>query len=59
MLNFLRSHPYIIAGVIVFWIVYAIGFFALDFTFGESLLLSGVIAVVGVGGYWWKEVGLG
>ena len=59
IISFLRSHPYIIAGILIFLLLFSIGIFALDLTLGESLLLGGVISVIGAGGIWWKEVGLG
>lgn len=55
MLQSLRNHPYLIAGCIVFDLVFLTGFFALDFSWSKSLLLAGVISVVIVGGAWWKE----
>jgi len=58
MLNFIRSHPYIIAFFVVFLILFLIGIFALDASWSESLIGSAVLSAIGVGGYWWKEVWL-
>jgi hypothetical protein len=59
MLNFIRNHPYLTAGFIVFILLFVLGVFALEFSVGESLLGSAVLSAVGVGGIWWKEVGFG
>ena len=57
MLKKLRN--YLIAFVIVFLIVLLAGYFFVDLAWGESALLAVFLAVIGVGGYWWKEEGLG
>jgi hypothetical protein len=59
MLNFIRNHPYLVSFIIVFLLVFLLGVFALDFSWSESLFGAAVIAAVGVGGYWWKDEGLG
>jgi len=45
----------LIAGVIVFLLLFFLGLFAIGFSWSDSLLVSAVISIVGVGGYWWKE----
>jgi hypothetical protein len=46
---------YLIAALVVFLIVLVVGVVGVKLTWGESALLSAVITVMGVGGYWWKE----
>jgi hypothetical protein len=59
MLNFIRNHPYITGGLIVFVILFLLGIFVLDTTLEETLIGSAGIAIVGALGFWWKEEGLG
>ena len=59
MPKIIRDHPYIVSYIIVFLILFFIGIFALDTTWSESLLGSAVLSAIGVGGYWWKQEGLG
>lgn len=59
MLKIASKHPYILAFIIVFLLLFLIGIFALEATLSEALLASAALSAVGVGGYWWKEVGLG
>jgi len=59
MPKIIRDHPYIVSYIIVFLILFFIGVFALDTTWSESLLGSAVLSAIGVGGYWWKQEGLG
>jgi hypothetical protein len=59
MPKIIRNHPYIVSYIIVFLILFFIGIFALDTTWSESLLGSAVLSAIGVGGYWWKQEGLG
>lgn len=47
--------PYLIAALIIFLLMLFVGVFGAGFTWGESLLLSAVITVVGVGSLWLKE----
>lgn len=54
-----KVRNYLIAIVIVFLIVLLAGYFFVDLAWGESAFLAGFLTVVGVGGYWWKEEGLG
>jgi len=55
MLKKLIKNPYVIAGVVIFLLLFAIGVFALEFSIGESFLYSIVLAIIGVGSFWWKE----
>jgi hypothetical protein len=55
MLKKLLKNPYVIAGVIIFLLLLFLGVFAIGFSWSDSLLLSAVISILGVGGYWWKE----
>lgn len=55
MLIFIKGHPYIVAGTIVFLLMFLLGIFALDASWSESLLGAAVLSVVGVFGIWWKE----
>jgi hypothetical protein len=50
---------YLIAIVAVFLVVLLVGYFFVDLKVGESALLSAFLTFVGVGGYWWKQEGLG
>lgn len=59
MLNYVRNHPYLVSFVIVFMLLFAIGIFALDVSWSEALIGSAALSAIGVGGFWWKEVGLG
>ena len=55
MLKKLLKNPYILSGLILFVLLFFLGIFAIGFTLPDSLLLSAVISILGVGGYWWKE----
>jgi hypothetical protein len=59
MLNFIRNHPYFVAFIIVFLILFFIGILALDASWSEALFGSAALAAIGVVGYWWKVEGLG
>jgi hypothetical protein len=59
MLNFIRNHPYMIAFIIVFLLLFFIGIFALDTLWSESLFGAAVLSAIGVGGIWWKQEGFG
>ena len=50
---------YLIAIVIVFLVVLLVGYFFVALTWGESAMLAAFLTVIAVGGYWWREVGLG
>jgi hypothetical protein len=49
----------LIAFVIVFVLLLLGGYFFVNLAWGEAALLAVFLAVIGVGGYWWKEKGLG
>lgn len=55
MFKKLLKNPYIISGVIVFLLLFFLGVFSIGFSLSDSLLVSAVISIVVVGGYWWKE----
>lgn len=55
MLKKIFTNKYIIAGLIVFLLLFFIGVFGLGFSWGESLFASAVLAVVGIGVIGWKE----
>ena len=59
MFGYIRNHPYIISFVVLVLILFFIFFIPLEFSFGESLFGAVSLSAIGVGGYWWKEVGLG
>ena len=50
---------YLIAAVIVFLVVLLGGYFFINLTWGESATLAAFLTAIGVGGYWWREYGLG
>jgi hypothetical protein len=54
-----KLRNYLIATVVVFLILLFVGVIWVDFTWGESALLSAFLTAIGVGGYWWREEGLG
>ncbi len=54
-----KIRNYLIAIVIVFLLVLLAGYFFVDLTWSESAFLSAFLTAIGVGGYWWKEEGLG
>jgi hypothetical protein len=54
-----KLRNYLIATVAAFLVVLFVGVIWIDFTWGESAMLSALLTVVGVGGYWWREEGLG
>ena len=59
MLKSIKNHPYVISCVIVFLLLFFIGVFALDTTWGESLFGAAALSVIGVGSVWWKMEGFG
>lgn len=59
MLNFIRNHPYVVAYVVCFLIIFFICIFPLDIAWGDSLLAAAILPGVGVGGIWWKQEGFG
>ena len=54
-----KLRNYLIAIVVVFLIILLVGYFFVDFTWGEAAFLSAFLTVIGVGSYWWKEEGWG
>jgi len=48
--------PYVIAGIIVFLLLFFLGLYS-DFSAGESLFGSAVLAVVGMVVIWWQREG--
>ena len=54
-----KVRNYLMAIVAVFLVVLLVGYFFVDLAWGEAALLSAFLTVIGVGGYWWKEEGLG
>jgi hypothetical protein len=54
-----KIRNYLVAIVVVFLVILLLGYFFVDLAWGESALLSAFLTVIGVGGYWWKEEGLG
>jgi hypothetical protein len=55
MIKNIKSHLYIIGGIVVFFILFFVGVFGMRVSWGESLLGSAVISFVGVVGIWWKQ----
>ncbi|MBI5935491.1 MAG: hypothetical protein HY867_17450 [Chloroflexi bacterium] len=55
MLKKFIKNPYVIAGIVIFILLFTLGVFALEFSIGESMLYSAALAIIGVGSYWWKE----
>jgi hypothetical protein len=58
MLKKLLKHPYLIAGVICFVLLFVIGL-GLGFPLSETLLGAAVLTLVGVGVIWWRMEGFG
>ena len=56
MLKKMLKMPYVIAAIVVFFLVLFVGVFGVGLTWGESLLLSAVVTVVGVGAIWLREI---
>jgi hypothetical protein len=54
-----KLRNYLIAFVVTFLIVLLVGYFFVDFTWGEAALLSAFLTVIGVGTYWWRVEGWG
>ena len=54
-----KLRNYLIAIVVVFLVVLFVGVLWIDFTWGESAMLSAFLTVIGVGAYWWREEGFG
>jgi hypothetical protein len=49
------TNPYVIAGIIVFLLLFVIGIVWLDVSWTEALFGSAALSVIGVGSFWWKE----
>ena len=54
-----KLRNYLIAFVVTFFVVLLVGYFFVDFAWGDAALLSAFLTVIGVGAYWWREEGLG
>jgi hypothetical protein len=50
---------YLIVALGIFLLILFVGVLFIDFSWSESALLSAFLTIIGVGGYWWKEEGLG
>lgn len=55
MLKSIFKNPYVIAGIVVFIILLFVGALGFGASWGESLLGSAVLTIVGIGGIWWKR----
>ena len=56
MLRKIFTNHFVIAGIIIFLLIFFIGLFGIDLALGESLLLAAVITIVGVGALWWQDI---
>jgi hypothetical protein len=56
MLKKIFTNRYVIAGIIVFVILFSLGLY-LEFSVTESLLASAIISGVGVVVIWWQDWG--
>ena len=56
MLRKIFTNRYVIAGIIVFVILFVIGLY-LEFSVSESLFASAALAVVGIAVAWWQDWG--
>jgi hypothetical protein len=56
MLKKIFTHHFVIAGIIIFLLMFFIGIFGISLAWSEALLLAVVITVVGVGTLWWQDV---
>ena len=54
-----KIRNYLIAAVIVFLVVLLVGGFFVGLTWGEAAILAAFLTAIGVGGYWWRDEGLG
>ena len=57
MLKKIFTNRYVIAGIIVFVLLFILGMY-LKFSAAESMLGSAVISVVGMVTMWWQDWGL-
>jgi len=56
MLRKIFTNRYIVAGILVFVILFVIGLY-LEFSVSESLFASAALAVVGIAVAWWQDWG--
>lgn len=56
MLKKILTNRYVIAGIIVFVLLFAVGLY-LEFSLGEALMASAALSAVGVGAAWWNDWG--
>jgi hypothetical protein len=55
MLKKLLTNHFVIAGIIIFLLMFFIGIFGISLSWSESLLVAAVITVIGVGAMWWQD----
>lgn len=56
MLRKIFTNRYVVAGILVFVILFVIGLY-LEFSVSESLFASAALAVVGIAVAWWQDWG--
>lgn len=56
MLKKVFTNPYVIGGIVAFVILLVLGLY-LEFSIGESLLASAVLAAIGTVIAWWQKEG--
>jgi hypothetical protein len=56
MLKKVFTNPYVIGGIVAFVILLVLGLY-LEFSIGESLLASAVLAAIGTVIVWWQKEG--
>ena len=54
MLKRILKNHYVIAGLIVFPILFGVGLW-IDFSWGEAALGAAVLTAIGIAVFWWKE----
>ncbi|HSQ39122.1 MAG TPA: hypothetical protein VLM78_03090 [Anaerolineales bacterium] len=54
MLRRILKNHYVIAGLIVFPILFVVGLWT-DFSWGEAALGAAALTAIGIAVYWWKE----
>ena len=55
MIKKIIRNPYVIAGVVVFFILLFVGVFGVGASWGESLFGSVALTVIGIGSIWVKQ----
>jgi hypothetical protein len=55
MLKKILTNHFVIAGIIIFLLMFFIGIFGISLSWSESLLIAAVITVVGIGTMWWQD----